>query len=47
MGEAMAFEVRPATLDDVSAIVAINELCSPEPEEGDVVWRRRHVESHL
>ena len=43
----MTFEFRPATLDDVEAIVELNEMCYPDPEEGDVVWRKRHVESHL
>ncbi|MEO1229288.1 MAG: GNAT family N-acetyltransferase [Myxococcota bacterium] len=43
----MSFRVRPATLDDVEGIVHLNQLCYPDPEEGDVVWRRRHVESHL
>ena len=43
----MSYSVRPATLDDVDDIVALNELCYPDPSEGDVVWRQRHVESHL
>lgn len=43
----MSYEVRPATLDDVDTIVALNQECYPDPQEGDVVWRRRHVESHL
>ena len=43
----MRYTVRPATLDDVEAIVRLNQECYPDPDEGDVVWRRRHVESHL
>lgn len=43
----MSYSIRPATLDDVDAIVALNEVCYPDPAEGDVVWRQRHVESHL
>lgn len=43
----MAYHVRPATLDDVDQIVALNAICYPDPAEGDAVWRERHVESHL
>lgn len=43
----MSFHIRLATLDDVDAIVQLNALCYPDPLEEDVVWRRRHVESHL
>ncbi len=43
----MPYELRPATLDDVDAIVRLNQQSYPDPAEGDVVWRRRHVESHL
>lgn len=43
----MNYQVRNATLQDVDAIVALNERCYPDPREADAVWRRRHVESHL
>ena len=43
----MTYRVRNATLQDVDAIVRLNELCYPDPAEADAVWRRRHVESHL
>lgn len=43
----MDYAVRIATLDDIDAIVRLNELCYPDPAESDAVWNRRHVESHL
>lgn len=43
----MTYQLRPATLDDVDAIVELNRLCYPSPAESDIVWQERHVESHL
>ena len=43
----MSYSVRTATRNDVDALVALNEVCYPDPAEADAVWRRRHVESHL
>lgn len=43
----MSFDIRLARLDDVAAIVDLNALCYPDPLEEDIVWRRRHVQSHL
>ena len=43
----MEYHVRAATLNDVDAIVRLNEVCYPDPAELDAVWQRRHVESHL
>ena len=43
----MSYRVRHATLNDVDAIVALNETCYPDDAEADAVWRRRHVRSHL
>jgi predicted amidohydrolase/GNAT superfamily N-acetyltransferase len=41
------FQVRPATLNDVDAIVALNELVYPSDHEADVRFTPRHIESHL
>lgn len=42
-----AFRVRPANLNDVSAIVALNELIYPTAHEADVRFTERHLASHL
>ena len=39
--------VRQATLDDVDAIITLNQLAYPLPEESAVVWDRTRVESQL
>lgn len=39
--------VRQATLDDVDAIIKLNQLAYPLPEESAVVWDRTRVESQL
>jgi predicted amidohydrolase/GNAT superfamily N-acetyltransferase len=39
--------IRQATLNDVDAIVDLNDLVYPAPEEEDVRWTARHLEAHL
>ncbi len=40
-------QIRPATLDDVESLVALNVAAYPSLAEDDVVWAKRHIESHL